>query len=181
MTENIIPENREASEWRFDDQGLLAGPYSYNELMEYVELDYIQPETEIIHEDGRKYQAFEVGLFPGFVPEKPDPAEEYRNAVTPLPGWNFLAGVVVLSLVSFKIQQKVPEGHWFNAVMPFSMIIGGFAMVLIGCYTGLTGIAHSFSGIPQYRPVFNRIGAVIAIVFGTIMIFWGFQELLFSK
>jgi len=181
MAEYPVPENREATEWRFDDQGLLAGPYSYNELMDYVELDYIQPQTEIIHETGRKYQAFEIGLFPGFVPEKIDPAEEYRNTVIPLPGWNFLSAVVVLLFVSIKIARWLPKDHWFVAVMPFSMIIGGFALVLIGCYTGLTGIAHSFSGIPQYRPVFNRIGAVIAIVFGTILIFWGFQELLFSK
>ncbi|WP_339677167.1 hypothetical protein [uncultured Gimesia sp.] len=181
MTENIIPENREATEWRFDDKGLLAGPYSYDELKEYVELDYIQPETEVIHEDGRKYQAFEIGLFPGFVPEKTDPADENRNRVIPLPGWNFLAGVVVLFLVSLKVSQRIPEDHWFNGVMPFSMIIGGFAMVLIGCYTGLTGIAHSFRGIPQYQPVFNRIGAVIVISIGILFLVLGFQDLLFSK
>jgi len=39
--------------------------------------------------------------------------------------------------------KMVPRDHWFNGVMPFSMRIGGFAMVLIGCYTGLT---HSFRG-----------------------------------
>lgn len=181
MTEYIIPENREATEWRFDDQGLLAGPYSYHELKEHVELGYIKPRTEIMHDDGRKFEAFEMGLFPGVKIEKADPANENRISVAPLPGWNFLAGVVVLFLVTIKVSQRFSEGHWFNGVMPFSMIIGGFAMVLIGCYTGLTGIAHSFRGIPQYQPVFNRIGAVIVIYMGILFLAGGFQDLLFSK
>ncbi|WP_339736436.1 hypothetical protein [uncultured Gimesia sp.] len=181
MTEYIIPENREAPEWRFDDQGLLAGPYSYHELQEFVEQDYIQPETEIIHDEGRKYQAFEIGLFPGFVIEKTDSAQEYRNAVPPLPGWNFLVGVVVLSVVSFKVQRMIPADHWFHGVKPYSMIIGGFAMVLIGCYALLTGTAHDFSGNPYHRPVANRIGGLIVIGFGILFVGGGFQFLLSIK
>lgn len=177
MTEYPAPENREATVWRFDDQGLLAGPYSYHELMDYVELDYIQPDTEIIHEDGRKIQAFEIGLFPGFVPAKNVPADENKNAIAPLPGWNVLAGVVALTLVAMKVAQRVPEGHWFHGVLPFSLTIGGFAMVLIGCYTGLTGIAHNFRGIPKYRPVFYRVGAVIVIYLGILFLIAGTKDL----
>lgn len=178
MTEYPVPENREATEWRFDDQGLLAGPYSYDELMDYVELNYIQPETEIIHEDGRKFQAFEIGLFPGFVPAKTAPDDEKENTIAPLPGWNVLAGVVALTLVAMKVAQRVPEDHWFHGVLSFSLTIGGFAMVLIGCYTGLTGIAHNFWGIPKYRPVFYRVGALIVIYLGILFLVAGTKDLL---
>ena len=169
MTENIIPEKREATEWRFDDQGLLAGPYSYHELMEYVELNYIQPETEIIHEDGRKYQAFEIGLFPGFVPVIPEPADEH-NKVPPLPGWNFLAGVAFLSWITVKVLPMIPALRFLYSVKPYSMIIGGFAVVLIGCYTLLTGTAHDSEGNPEHRPVANRIAGLIVILIGVYLI-----------
>lgn len=177
MTEYPVPENREATEWRFDDQGLLAGPYSYDELRDYVELEYIKPETEIIHEDGQKFQAYEIGLFPGFVPAIPDPAEEDNTAVIPLPGWNALAGVVSLTLLSIKYVLKNPENHWLFSVLSFTMTLGGFAMVLLGCYTGLTGVAHNFRGVPQYRPVFYRIGAVIVIYLGILFIIAGTKDL----
>jgi hypothetical protein len=169
MTENIIPEKREATEWRFDDQGLLAGPYSYNELREYVELNYIQPETEIIHEDGRKYQAFEIGLFPGFVPVIPEPADEH-NKVPPLPGWNFLAGVAFLSWITVKVLPMIPALRFLYSVKPYSMVIGGFAVVLIGCYTLLTGTAHDSEGNPEHRPVANRIAGLIVILIGVYLI-----------
>lgn len=181
MTEYMIPENREAPEWRFDDQGLIAGPYSYHELKEFVELDYILPETEIVHDDGRKCLAFEIGLFPGFVIEKTDSAQEYRNAVLPLPGWNFLAGVATLSLLINMISGWIPGVYWFQEIRVYLMIIGGFALVLIGCYTGLTGIAHDYSGTPLYRPVFHRVGAVIAIIFGTTLGTEGIRLLLFGQ
>ncbi|QDT23511.1 hypothetical protein [Gimesia chilikensis] len=180
MTEYPVPENRKATEWRFDDQGLLAGPYSYNELWDYVELDYIQPETEVIHEDGRKYQAYEIGLFPDFVPEKTDPADE-RSTIPPLPGWNFLAGVAFLSWITVNALSLVPYGHRFYIIRPYSMIIGGFAVVLIGCYTLLTGTAHDSRGNPHHSPVENRIAGLFVIVLGAVFLFWGFQVLLFSK
>ncbi|WP_417385367.1 hypothetical protein [Gimesia sp.] len=177
MTDYPVPEKRETTEWRFDDGGLLAGPYSYNELQEYVELGYIQPETEVIHEDGRKFQAFEIGLFPGFVPEKPDPVEEERNTVIPLPGWNALAGIVTLTLLAIKSALKNPENYWLLSVLPFTLTLGGFAMVLLGCYTGLTGVAHDYRGIPQSRPVFYRIGAVIVIYLGILSMIAGAKDL----
>jgi len=180
MTENIIPENREAAEWRFDDGGLLAGPYSYHELKQYVELDYIQPETEIVHEKGRRYQAFEIGLFPGFVPVKPDPANQHSH-IPPLPGWNFLAGVAILAWFSVQALPLIPVDHWFHGVRPYSMIIGGFAVVLIGCYTVLTGTAHDSSGNPDHRPVENRIAGLIVIVIGVYLIAGGGQFFLFGK
>lgn len=181
MTEFLVPENREATEWRFDDQGLLAGPYSYNELQEYVELGYIQTDTEIIHEDAQKYQAYEIGLFPGFIPEKTDPAQENRITVPPLPGWNYLAGVVALSWVSFNVLLWLPADHWFRGVRPYSLIIGGFAVVLIGCYTLLTGTAHDSRGTPEHRPVANRIAGLFTIVIGVSLIAVGGQFLLFAK
>jgi len=180
MTEYIIPENREATEWRFDDQGLLAGPYSYHELKEHVDLGYIKPRTEIIHEDGRKFEAFEMGLFPDFVPEKPAPADEHSK-VPPLPGWNFLAGVAVLSWVSVKALRWIPADHWFHGVRPYSTIIGGFAVVLIGCYTALTGTAHDSSGNPDHKPVANRIAGIIVIAIGVYLIAGGSQFLFFRK
>ena len=169
MTEYIIPENREATEWRFDDQGLLAGPYSYHELKEHVELGYIKPRTEIIHEDGRKYQAFEFGLFPDFVPEKPTPADEHSN-VPPLPGWNILAGVAFLSWITVKILPLIPALRFLYSVKPYSMVIGGFAVVLIGCYTMLTGTAHDSEGNPEHRPVANRIAGIIVIAIGIYLL-----------
>ncbi|WP_417381094.1 hypothetical protein [Gimesia sp.] len=169
MSENNIPENREATEWRFDDQGLLAGPYSYNELVEYVGLDYIKPETEIVHEDGRKYQAFEIGLFPDFVPVKPEPTDEYSN-VPPLPGWNILAGVAFLSWITVKLPPMIPALRFLYGVKPYSMVIGGFAVVLIGCYTMLTGTAHDSEGNPEHRPVANRIAGLIVILIGIYLI-----------
>ncbi|QDT22380.1 hypothetical protein HG66A1_41880 [Gimesia chilikensis] len=169
MSDNMIPENRKTTEWRFDDQGLLAGPYSYNELIEYVELDYIQPDTEIIHEDGRKYQAFEIGLFPGFVPVIPEPADEHKK-VPPLPGWNFLAGVAFLSWITVNALALIPGGHWFHGVKPYSMIIGGCAVLLIGCYTMLTGTAHDSGGNPEHRPVANRIAGLFVILIGVYLI-----------
>ena len=169
MTENIIPENREATEWRFDDQGLLAGPYSYNVLQEYVELGYIQPETEIIYEDGRKYRAFEIGLFPDFVPVKPEPADEHSN-VPPLPGWIFLARVAFLSWITVNTLPLIPADHWFHGVKPYSMTIGGCAVLLIGCYTMLIGTAHDSEGNPEHRPVANRIAGLIVIVIGIYLI-----------
>lgn len=170
MTEYIIPENREATEWRFDDGGLLAGPYSYQELKKYVELEYIQPETEILHDDGRKYQAFEMGLFPGFVPENKASANESKISVAPIPGWSFLASVAVLSWVTVKILSWIPAGHWFQGVRPYSIIIGGFAVVLIGCYTMLTGTAYDFKGNLDHRPVANRLAGIIVIVIGVNLI-----------
>ncbi|QDU09633.1 hypothetical protein [Gimesia aquarii] len=182
MTEYPVPENREATEWRYDDQGLLAGPYSYNELMEYVELDYIQPGTKIIHEDGRNYQAFEIGLFPGFVPEKTDPVEEYRNAVMPLPGWNFLAGVVaVLVWVSILVQRWIPADHWIRDMKPYAILIGGFAVVLMGCFALLTGTAHDTRGNPEHRPVANRIAGLIVIAIGVSILCGEVNFLLFRK
>ena len=181
MTEYLVPENREATEWRFDDQGLLAGPYSYNELQEYVELGYIQTDTEIIHEGGQKYQAYEIGLFPGFIPEKTDPTQENRITIPPLPGWNYLAGVVVLSWVSVNVLPWVPAGHWFHGVRPYSLIVGGFTVVLIGCYTLLTGTAHDSRGTPEHRPVANRIAGLFTIVIGVSLIAVGGQFLLYGK
>ena len=172
MTENIIPENREATEWRFDDQGLLAGPYSYNELQEYVGLDYIQLETEVIREDGRKYQAFEIGLFPGFVPVKPDPADEHSNVI-PLPGWNFLAGVAFLSWITVKILPMIPALRFLYTVKPYSMVIGGCAVLLIGSYTMLTGTAHDSEGNPEHRPLANRIAGLIVILIGVYLMAGG--------
>ncbi|MEQ8636390.1 hypothetical protein [Gimesia maris] len=169
MSEINIPENREATEWRFDDQGLLAGPYSYNELVEYVGLDYIQPGTEIVHEDGRKYLAFEIGLFPGFVPEIPEPAHEH-SIVPPLPGWNILAGVAFLSMIIVKLLTFIPALRFLNSVKPYSVVIGGFAVLLIGCYTMLTGTAHDSDGNPEHRPVANRIAGVIVILIGICLI-----------
>ena len=176
MTDYPVPEKRETIEWRFEDGGLLAGPYSYNELQEYVDLGYIQPETKVIHEDGRKFQAFEVGLFPGFVPVKTVPADKNENTITPLPGWNFLAAVIGLLIITAKIAMWMPNDHWFRAVLPFTKTLGGFVLVLLSCYTCLTGIAHSFWGTPRYRPVFYRIGALIGIYLGFSLVVTGLQD-----
>lgn len=49
--------------WRFDDDGLLAGPYTRSELDDFVNTGYIQPHTEIVHDDGRQLTAQKLGLF----------------------------------------------------------------------------------------------------------------------
>lgn len=175
MAEYPVPENKELSEWRFDDQGLLAGPYTFNELEEYVELGYIQPETEIVHESGEKYEAYGIGLFPDFVPVKPEPVYENTEGGAPLPGWNALAGVAILSWITVKVLPLVPALRWLYSLKPYSMIIGGFAVVMIGCYTMLTGTAHDSAGKPAHRPVANRVAGLVVIIIGVYLIYGGSQ------
>ena len=181
MTEYIIPENWEAAEWRFDDQGLLAGPYSYHELKEYVELGYIKPRPRLFTMMAGNIRHSRSDCFPTSSLKKQMLPMRTEIRCPPLPGWNFLVGVVVLSLVSFKVQRMIPADHWFHGVKPYSMIIGGFTAVLIGCYILLTGTAHDSSGNPDHRPVANRIAGLIVIGFGILFVGGGFQLLLSVK
>lgn len=171
MATEIKLDKPEDVVWRFDDQGIMAGPYSYSELEEYVESGYIKETTEIAREDGKRFKAWELGLFGDIeIIEKNEafqPSEE-RIVIENLAGWKIIRSILLFCWMIFILKKWLPQNTFFIGLQSFSHYLLGFSLIAFGIYAGVQGAIQEVSG---WRQTLSYIlGGIVVSFIGILFV-----------